>query len=158
MWQHHTVSADLSAPHPWVNLPFQLQSQKVLCLTEICWLWRIFEYSELIVQETSYRWFDLRAMVRYSARSSIIRWTVLVFRGWKLKAAWPLTESRMDAFLLAPNSNPTSWMSQKNWRLTRPDNIFPSSSLQFWSTCENCSLSFMFLADRSTTWCGLLLL
>lgn len=40
-----------------------------------------------------------------------------------------------------------------NW--TRPDNIILSVS--FWWPCAHCSLNFPFLADRSKTWCDLLL-
>jgi len=36
--------------------------------------------------------------------------------------------------------------------------FFQSSIVQFWWACANCSLSFLFLADRSGTRCGLLLL
>ncbi len=36
--------------------------------------------------------------------------------------------------------------------------FFQSSIVQFWWACVNCSLRFLFLADRSGTRCGLLLL
>ncbi len=35
--------------------------------------------------------------------------------------------------------------------------FFQSSIVQFWWTCVNCSLRVLFLADRSSTRCGLLL-
>ncbi len=35
--------------------------------------------------------------------------------------------------------------------------FFQSSIVQFWRACVNCSLRFLFLADRSGTRCGLLL-
>ncbi len=36
--------------------------------------------------------------------------------------------------------------------------FFQSSIFQFWWTCANCRLRFLFLGDRSGTRCGLLLL
>ncbi len=68
------------------------------------------------------------------------------------KAGW------IHAFMFfTPNSDPTIWMSQQK---SRPDQatFFQSSIVQFWWPCVNCSLRFLFLADRSGTWCGLLLL
>ncbi len=36
--------------------------------------------------------------------------------------------------------------------------FFQSSIVQIWWSCLNCILRFLFLADRSGTWCGFLLL
>ncbi len=43
-------------------------------------------------------------------------------------------------------------------RLIRPGNVFPIFYCPIWWSCVNCSLRFLFLADRSGTRCGLLLL
>ncbi len=80
----------------------------------------------------------------YTTTSSLNRWD---------KAGW------IHAFMFfTPNSNPTIWMSEQKSRLIRPGNVFQSSIVQFWWACVNCRLRFLFLADRSGTQCGLLLL
>ncbi len=80
----------------------------------------------------------------YTTTSSLNRWD---------KAGW------IHAFMcFTPNSDPTIWMSQQKSRLIRPGNAFQSSIVQFWWSCVNCSLSVLFLSDRSGTRCGLLLL
>ncbi len=70
------------------------------------------------------------------------------------KAGW------IHAFMyFTPNFWPYIWMLQQKSRLIRPDNVFFQSSIvQFWWSCVNCSLCFLFLADRSGTRWGLLLL
>ena len=47
-----------------------------------------------------------------------------------------------------------------SWKRDSSDlaTCFQSSVVQFWSACVDCSLSFLFLADRSGSLCGLLLL
>ncbi len=58
-----------------------------------------------------------------------------------------------------PNSDPTIWMSPQKSRLIQDlATFFQSSIVQFWWACVNCILRFLFLADRSGTWCDLLLL
>lgn len=75
--------------------------------------------------------------------------------GW-YKAGW------INAFLLfKPNSDPTVpfLISELNSRLISPSKLFPICSVaQFWWAHANCSLRFLFQADRSGSWCGLLLL
>ena len=56
------------------------------------------------------------------------------------------------------NSDPTICMPQQKSRFIRPGTFFQSSTVQFWWACAHCSLSFLFLADRSGTWRGLQLL
>ncbi len=80
----------------------------------------------------------------YITSSSLNRWD---------KAGW------IHAFVFfMTNADPTIWMSQQKSRLIRPGNAFQYSIVQFWWACVNCILSFLFLADRSGTRCGLLLL
>ncbi len=57
------------------------------------------------------------------------------------------------------------WENLKSQILTLPSECcsrnrdsFQSSIVQFWWACVNCSFSFLFLADRSGTQCGLLLM
>ncbi len=117
------------------------------------------------VQETSLRWFELYE----SGRLWRLNNAQLVLRGPKCakkispthyttttslnhwdKAGW------IHAFMFfKPNSEPPP---QKNRDSSEQATFFQSSIVQFWWACANCSLHFLFLADRSGTRCGLLLL
>lgn len=67
----------------------------------------------------------------------------------------PYQAGRIHTFMLfAPNSDPTIW----NWGLPDQRHFFQSSIVRFWWACVNCVLTFLFLADRSNIWCGVLLL
>ncbi len=73
----------------------------------------------------------------YTTSTSLNRWD---------KTGW------IHAFMFfTPNSDPNIWIK------SRPGNVF-QSIVQFWWVCVNCILRVLFLADRSGTRCGLLLL
>ncbi len=68
------------------------------------------------------------------------------------KAGW------IHAFMFfRPNYDPT-WMSQQKSNSSDQAPFLQSSIVQFWWSCVNCILRVLFLADRSGTRCGLLLL
>ncbi len=62
----------------------------------------------------------------------------------------PLIQSRMDPCFHVVY-DPTIWMSQQQSRLLRPGNVFQSSIVQLWWACAHWGLSFLFLADSSST-------
>ncbi len=72
----------------------------------------------------------------------------------------PLRQSRMDPcfHVLSPNSDPTSECCSRNLDSSDQATFFQSSIIQFWWACANFGLCFLFLADRSGTRWGLLLL
>ncbi len=80
----------------------------------------------------------------YTTTTSLNRWE---------KAGW------IHAFMLfMPNSDSTSECRSRNQDSSDQATFFQSSIVQFRWACANCSLCFLFLADRSGTRCGLLLL
>ncbi len=112
-----------------------------LVTVEAIWV----KWTHCYVQEPSLRWLEgpKGAPHHYTTTTCLNHWD---------KAEW------IHAFMFfTPNSDPTICMSQQKSRLIRPT-FFQSSIVQFWWTCVNCSLRFLFLADRSGTRCGLLLL
>ncbi len=113
-----------------------------LVTVEAIWV----KWTHCHVQETSLRWFELCDIVHYPARSShqkMNRWD---------KAGW------IHAFMFfTPDSDPTIYRS-RNRDSSDQATFFQSSVVQFWWVIVNCILRFLFLADRSGTRCGLLLL
>ncbi len=69
------------------------------------------------------------------------------------KAGW------IHAFMFfTPNCDPTSECFSRNQDSSDQATFFQSSIVQFWWSWVNCILRVLFLADRSGTRCGLLLL
>ncbi len=69
-------------------------------------------------------------------------------------AAWTV-ETRQDGSMLSCSLRQ---IVTRNRDSSDQATFFQSSIVQFWWACVNCSLCFLFLADRSGTRCGLLLL
>ncbi len=120
----------------------------------------------------SYKGMDI-GQQQYSGRLWCLNYTQLVLRGSKCAKKIPsapfhhhhqpepLRQGRMDPcfHVLYAKFWPyhLSIGAEIETHQTR-QRFFQSSIIQFWWACANCSLSFLFLADRSGTWCGLLLL
>ncbi len=75
--------------------------------------------------------------------------------------AWTI-ETRQDGSMLSCSLRQiltlTSECCSRNRNSKDQATFFQSSVVQLWWVCANCSLRFLFLADRSSTRCGLLLL
>ncbi len=70
-WQHHAVTADLSAAHPWCKSPVPPHPKGALLDWDLVTVEAIWvKWTHCHVQETSLRWFELCDMVHYPAGSS----------------------------------------------------------------------------------------
>ncbi len=187
IWKHHTGAADLLAAHPWCESPISPHPKKcsvgvrsgdcggyssivnsLSCSRnqfEMIWaLW----HGALSCWKWSER--DGHGQQQYFSKSWHLNNAQQVLSGPKCakkispkplhqQQPEPLIQGRMDPcfHVVTPNSDPAIWKSQKKSGLIGPGNLFSIFYCQFWWSCTNCSLSFLFLADRSGTCCGLLL-
>lgn len=143
---------------------------KVLCWIEIWWQWRALEYSELciILLEVGIRRWGTLVIMGWSWSATILRQAVvfnhtqLVLRAPKCAKKYPpqhyLTTTNLNnkagrmlsCCLHHILPRPAEWNLKS--RLITPGSIFCQFYLaQFGWVCVNCSLSSLFLADRSGT-------
>lgn len=124
------------------------------------------------VQEPSMRWFELCEMEHYPAKGSIRRQVNCVHKGWtngprvskkkKKVLAWTVDKRQDESMFLCCLHQililPSECHNRNKDSSDQATLFCQSYIVQFWLVCPCCSLSFLFLDNRSGTCCVMALL